>query len=85
MGWGGGWGAAWVFFPPVMNSIGMLHPLKVPFLPGEGGGTPWHGLSGDVPLDRVSFSKIFKMSAKPQQQTSECRVSCRPGSVQLNL
>ena len=71
---------------PVMDFTGMLHPLVVPFLPGVGGGgTSLHGLYGDVPLDRVWFSKIFKMSAKPQQQTNECRVSCRPGSVQLNL
>ena len=62
-------------------------PISGTFSPGGGGGggTPLHGLYGDVPLDRVWFSKIFKMSAKPQQQTNECRVSCRPGSVQLNL
>ena len=71
--------------PPVMDFIGMLHPLGVPFLPGAGVGTLLHGLYGDVPLDRVWFSKIFKMSAKPQQQTNDCRVSCTPGSVQLNL
>ena len=72
MGWG--WGAAWVFFPPVMNSIGMLHPLKVPFLPGEGGGTPWHGLSGDVPLDRVSFSKISQQNHSNKPVSVECVV-----------
>ena len=53
-GVGVGVGCSMGLLPPVMDFIGMLHPLGVPFLP-EGGGAPLHGLYGDLLLDRVWF------------------------------
>ena len=50
-----GVGCSMGLLPPVMDFIGMLHPLGVPFLPRGVGGAPLHGLYGDLLLDRVWF------------------------------
>ena len=61
VGWGVG--CSMGLLPPCDELYRDAPPVKGTFsFGGRGGGTPWHGLSGDVPLDRVSFSKISQQN-----------------------
>ena len=60
VGVGVGVGCSMGLLPPVMDFIGMLHPLGVPFLPGAGGVLPCMAYMGMCRWTGYGFLKYLK-------------------------
>ena len=87
VGVGVGVGCSMGLLPPVMDFIGMLHPLGVPFLPRGGGCSLAWPIWGFAAGQGMVFLKYLKCQQNHNNKpmSGARSPSCRPGSVQLNL